>query len=87
MKVIEIVLRGGAQLRRIVADDACEAFLAAVEERVGATPLDDAGKPRRRKRAGGPVLLRQKDAGGQPFYVDPEEIAALTVAEFELKDF
>jgi hypothetical protein len=87
MKVLDIVLRGGAEIRRIVSDDACAALLSALEARVGAVPLDAAGKPRRRKTASKPCLLRQSDVGGHPFYVDPEEIAALTVAEFELKDF
>lgn len=87
MKVVEIVLRGGAEVRRILSDDACQLFLAEVEKRVGAVPLDAAGKRRSRKSATGRVLLRQEDVSGHPFYVDAEEIAAITVAELELKDF
>lgn len=87
MKVIDIVLRGGAEVRRVVSDEHCVVFLEAIEKAVGAVPLDASGKPRRRRGPTKPILLRAEDVGGHPFYVDPDEVAALTVAEFELKDF
>ncbi len=88
MKVIDIVLRGGAEVRRIVSDEACQVFLDEIETLVGAVPLDAAGKKKKRRlSATRRVLLRQSDATGNNFYVDPEEIAAITVADFELKDF
>jgi len=87
MKVIDIVLRGGAEVRRILSDEACAALLSEIESIVGAVPLDAAGKKKRRKPATRRILLRQTDVSGNPFYVDAEEIAAITVAEFELKDF